>query len=375
LVLSAADLAYRRQERVVRVGDRAATISVRMWNSRVTPELDASWAGLERDLTSTVSAAQAVVAAGSTRYVAQAGTDRDGFPVEPAAFTGVDASGRDLAGLLYGAVTTTKTLIGQGAGLQQALVGGAGYLATMVKTATADTARSADLTAAVGRKYTHYVRVVQPGACSRCAILAGIDSYEHAFRRHPACRCGTMPVDQLANSPAALHASPADYFSTLTPAEQDRIFTRAGAEAIRAGADPVAVVTARAQATGIAYSRHGGAAGTLPNSGRRLERSIIGYKDGQPIFGYTTAEGTTRRGQFAKNQARAGLGHGRRIRLMPETIIGLTDDVELRRVLLRDAGYLTYPTTGADWITRRNALVRADRAAADRFYRSKGISL
>jgi hypothetical protein len=375
LALSAADLAYARQDRVVRVGDRAASITVRMWNSRITPELDASWAGLEPDLTSTVAAAQTTVAAGSTRYVAQAGSDRDGFPVEPAAFAGVDASGRSLAGLLYGAVTTAKTLIGSGAGLQQALSGGAGYLAAMAKTATADTARSADLTAAVGRKYTHYVRVVQPGACSRCAILAGIGSYSTAFKRHPACRCTSMPVDEVDASPARLFASPDDYFRTLTAGEQDRIFTKAGAEAIRAGADPVTVVSARRGAVGIDYSRSVLSGRTLPNSGRRLERTVIGVKDGQPILGYVTGEGTTHRGQVFKNQTRAGLGSTKRIRLMPETIIDLTGDTELRRVLLRDAGYLTYPTTGSDWIARKNALVRTDRATADAFYREHGISL
>jgi hypothetical protein len=376
---SAADLAYGRQERVVRVGDRAATVTVRLWNSRITPDLDTSWQALEPDLVASVTAAQVAVAAGSTRYTAQAAKDRvdDGIPVEPSAFAGVDGSGRSLAGLLYGAVTTAKTLIGQGAGLRQALTGGSAYLAAMAKTATADTARSADLTAAVGRKYTHYVRVVQPGACSRCAILAGIDSYSTAFKRHPACRCTSMPVDEVDASPARLFASPDDYFRTLTTAEQDRIFTKAGAEAIRAGADPITVVTARSQATGIAYSRRGINPGTLPNSGRRLQRTVIGSKDGQPVWGYTTAEATTRHGQFMKNQARAGLGTTRRIRLMPETIVALTDDVELRRILLRDAGYLSYPTTGstADWVARRNALVRSDRAVADAFYRDHGIAL
>jgi hypothetical protein len=388
---SLADLAYARQERVVRVGDRAATISVRLWNSRITPELDASWAGLEPDLTSTVSAAQMVVAGGSTRYVAQADSGRDGFPVEPAAFGGVDASGRDLAGLLYGAVTTAKTLIGSGAGLQQALTGGAGYLSAMVKTATADTARSADLTAAVGRKYTHYVRVVQPGACSRCAILAGKDSYSTAFKRHPACRCTAMPVDSLDSSPARLFANPTDYFETLSTSEQDRIFTKAGAEAIRAGADPVAIVSARRGAVGIDYSRSVLSGKTLPNSGRRLERVVIGSKDGQPVWGYVTGEGTTIRGAFAKQQIQVGAGVQKlgtryrtvkRVRLMPETIIDLTDDVELRRVLLRDAGYLTIPTTAAErasnigaYTARRDAIRRADRATADAFYRSHGISL
>jgi hypothetical protein len=62
---------------------------------------------------------------------------------------------------------------------------------------------------------------------------------------------------------------------------------------------------------------------------------------------------------------------------MPETIIGLTEDTELRRVLLRDAGYLTIPVSSAEqasnisgYLARRDAIRRADRATADAFYRS-----
>jgi hypothetical protein len=44
-------------------------------------------------------------------------------PVQPGAFAGVDASGRTLDGLLYGAVTTRRPSIGRGPGLQSALTG------------------------------------------------------------------------------------------------------------------------------------------------------------------------------------------------------------------------------------------------------------
>jgi hypothetical protein len=189
-------------------------------------------------------------------------------------------------------------------------------------------------------------------------------------------------------------ASPTDYFESLSPAEQDRVFTKAGAEAIRAGADPITVVTARRGATGIDYSNAVLDPRTLPNSGRRLIKTVIGRDaDGNPILGYVTGESTTVRGAFGRQAQIAAGGTQRtsgaryrstnRIRLMPETIIGLTDDIELRKVLLRDAGYLRYPITAADrtaplgggYVARRDELIRTDRVEADAFYRGHGIAL
>jgi hypothetical protein len=42
-----------------------------------------------------------------------------------------------------------------------------------------------------------------------------------------------------------LRTDPKLYFKSLTAAEQDRLFTKAGAEAIRLGSDPAKVVNAR----------------------------------------------------------------------------------------------------------------------------------
>jgi hypothetical protein len=379
------ELAEARQQRLERIALKARARTLRLWRARMGADFDAGWGQIEGAMVAATVAAQTAAATGATPYLAATaradGLDGEyGGPVNPAAWAGVDGSGRDVAGLLFGAVTTAKTLIGRGAGLQAALNGGGMYLSTMTTTAVMDTGRSADLTAMTSRSYTHYIRTVSPGACSRCAILAGIQTSAHTFRRHPGCRCGQAPEYETDQTPGT-YASPTDYFESLSRAEQDRVFTNAGAEAIRLGADPVTVVTARRGAPGIDYSSH--ATAKQPNSGRRMVRTVIGYSpDGSPILGYTTGEGVTRRGAYGQ-QARIGGSRRQRIRLMPEELIALTDDIELRKVLLRDAGFISYPSTaeersgvlGGGYFARRNELIREDRIAADRFYRSKGINL
>lgn len=389
------ELALARQTRLIGIADRAARRAAVLWRKGMTgADFDTAWAGVGGDLTTLAQQAQILAATGATAYVATAAR-ADGVggagatSVQAGAFAGVDASGRSLDGLLYGAVTTAKTLIGRGAGLQSALQGGSAYLQTMVRTAALDTGRSANLTAMSAHRYTMWVRVVSAGACSRCAILAGIGEAQHAFKRHPACRCTSAPVTREDRTLLAggRYDTPQGYFESLDHAEQDRIFTRAGAEAIRAGADPVAVVSARRGAVGIDYSGAILSGRTLPHSGRRLERSVIGHRpDGSAILGYTTGEGTTTRGDWGRRAHRQGVeaqkvGRNRyrtvkRVRLMPETIVELTDDPEMRRVLLRDAGYLApvVDYRDAGWVRRREEAIRADRAIAEAFYREHGIN-
>jgi hypothetical protein len=314
-------------------------------------------------ITELASAAQVANAKDSNRYVAAvaaeygvSGSDR----VVPEAFSGVDGSGRELEGLLHGSVTTTKQAIGAGMGVAEAFLSGGAYLAAMVKTALADLGRSSDLAAATAKGFTRYVRVINPGACSRCAILAGKSDYRTAFKRHPACRCTSAPVLDTGRTDASLIDSPEDYFDSLPPAEQDRIFTKGGAEAIRAGADPISVVSSR---RGVSTAK-----ALSPNGIQRLQKTRIGKRaDGSPIFGYVTSEGKSRRGAFTK--ANGGVA---RTRLMPETIVSMTDNVALRKTLLRDAGYLDFPaaTSPAD-VLRLRAI---DRNTAVDFYRSRGIT-
>jgi hypothetical protein len=149
------------------------------------------------------------------------------------------------------------------------------------------------------------------------------------------------------------------------------------------GADPVAVVSARrgaAASTTAVGSRPKTSAELRP----RLERTVIGHRaDGTPILGYTTGEGTT----AAATSAAAEGGARARARGWSAGAADAGDhhrphpDVELRRVLLRDAGYLDVPHDRADYRTNATGSAAAPRssattgAIADAFYREHGIAL
>lgn len=387
-MVSALEVAQAHQRRIIGRTDKAIRKAVRAWTLMNFADLDASWGQVGPTVLASAYTAQNANAADANSYMKQAtrsyGARTSDLAVNSSAFVGVDGSGRELASLLFGAVTTTKRAVGTGLGSQQALYAGQLYLASMMKTALHDTSRSADLTAATGDDYTRYVRVVNAGACSRCAVLAGISSNRTAFKRHPACKCTAFPVkDGVTQAPAGLHDNAEDYFESLSEAEQDRVFTKGGAEAIRAGGDISQVVTARRGATGVQYG-NGIGRGAGANSGRRMLPTQIGRNaDGSPIYGYVTSEGTTRRGQFGKINRNLGEAEQRAIgarytsskytRLMPDTIVGLTDDKELRKVLLRDAGYLN--VVGSTRDVKRLELAAQDRATATEFYRSLGIQL
>lgn len=381
--MSVVSEAQAAQDRAIARSERAAAVSLRLWREVEPSELDASWAQVGQRIEDTVASA-AVANAASMGRLTQAVARVDGVRGEvlvPEAFRGVDGSGRSLANLLFGAVTTTKEAIRAGASLADASIAGGSYLTVMAKTAIADVERSGSMAAATGKGYTFYVRLVNPGACSRCAVLAGSTRFTTSFQRHPGCKCSTVPLKRPDAIPDGFHASPLEHFDALSPSEQERVYTKAGAEAIRLGADPIAVVNARRGANRQQMD------GAITYGPTRIQRSVIGRDaDGSPIYGYVTQEGTTRRGRFGRMQEGLGSstvrGTGRysrvtRPRLMPESIIGLTDDVDTRRMLLRDAGYLEtqwdYSTN--DWVAKRALQQQADRAAADAFYRSKGIGV
>lgn len=90
---------------------------------------------------------------------------------------------------------------------------------------------------------TGYTRVLVPPSCSRCTILAGRHyPYSAGFLRHPRCDCVHAPY--VGDKPPAVR-SPEDAFRSMSEVEQDATFTKAGAEAIRQGADMGRVVNAR----------------------------------------------------------------------------------------------------------------------------------
>lgn len=175
--------------------------------------------------------------------------------IAPETFAGADGSGRPIMGIAYASSSIVATAV-DGAralggdpvlALSQAWRSAGRTLATAVQTSISDTSRSAKSTM-MGSFGTGWVRVLTPPSCARCIVLAGKYSHYAAdFPRHPGCDCTQMPYDFDTEHPdfKSLFSDSNDYASALTPAEQDRLFGKASAQAIREGADVNQVVNAR----------------------------------------------------------------------------------------------------------------------------------
>lgn len=259
-------------------------------------------------------AAQLATARTADTYIADVLNELDFGPtvqpgvLRPAALVGVRGNGLPATDLLESTIARTRAIESRtGASTAEALVGAQDYLEGILETILADTARAAEEAASAARPWVAgYVRVAEPGACSRCIILAGkFYAFNDGFLRHPRCRCSHVPAPGDRAEVDGLRAinSPDRYFDSLSRKEQDRIFTEAGAEAIRNGADIAQVVNVR---KGM----------TKATSGR-----LVRNADG--LF---TTTASARRG---------------RARLMPESIFEIAgDDRDEAIRLLRAYGYI-----------------------------------
>jgi hypothetical protein len=302
-----------------------------------------SWLAQVPGLSVVVSGAQFAAASPADDYLdevlaAQDSVGDSRLAVEPRNFAGVASDGRDLMSLLYQPAISALTALASGTPLSMALATGAATLDMITRTQVADAGRAADGVALTARRTaTGYVRVLSPPSCSRCVILAGKRfRWNDGFLRHPRCDCLHLPTTIAADLTPA--SDPEAYFRSLSRAEQDRTFTRSGAQAVRDGADLGQVVNARRGMTTTVLGR------------RRL---------------VTTTEGTTTRGLFGAFEVDAGSGQLRRRagaelerrrsgsryvgaarapRLMPEEIYKIAGDDRGEAVrLLRRNGYLTGP--------------------------------
>lgn len=224
--------------------------------------------------------------------------------VAPTALIGVASDGRSLEGLFSQASSDMA-------------------LGLMVVTQLQDVARmAAGVAMTNSRGADGYVRMLSTPSCSRCVILAGkFFRWNDGFQRHPRCDCRHIPSRE--NVAGDLTTNPDEYFGSLSAAEQDKAFTKAGAQAIRDGADMGQVVNARAGMT----------------KAQVYGRDVV-----------ATTTGTTRRG-FAYSRLRGAPGTDRRakgernfrttnVRLMPESIYELAKDRDDAIRLLRLHGYI-----------------------------------
>jgi hypothetical protein len=110
---------------------------------------------------------------------------------------GIASDGRPLDSLAYGAVTTAKVAVSEGASTRQALAQGGNWLDLMAKLQIADAARQAVGVLTASRKNLGgTVRVLNPPSCQRCAVLAGrFYRWSTGFQRHPRCDCVNLPSD------------------------------------------------------------------------------------------------------------------------------------------------------------------------------------
>ncbi|WP_053411688.1 EndoU domain-containing protein [Corynebacterium lactis] len=193
--------------------------------------------------------------------------------IVPEAFTGYMPDGRELGFIKHAVANRVRERMALGASQAEAWKAGSKLLATIVQTGLIDTQRMAKAVAGLARPRTLYVRMANVPCCPRCAILAGKKGYwSKPFLRHPGCDCTQIPLaegkDVELSGP---HFDVDAYFKSLSEAEQDKYFTKAGAEALRNGADYVEVVNSMQGLTGVGddvkpFTRYG-----APRSGwRRL---------------------------------------------------------------------------------------------------------
>lgn len=325
---------YRRQQRYTR---KVANQVQELWRLLDLGDLTGSWdAGIGTRMADAVAAGQLASAGLADDYVDEIADAEGADPeragsVRPSAFSGLAADGRGLDSLMYLSVITTKQGLGHGLAADDAMMRGLQRALMLSTSEVTQAGRSAVGSSMAGKRTIQgYVRVVQPPACSRCIILAGKEyGWNKGFQRHPRCDCVHLPTTLIARNQHRDQGGfidPSAYFNRLSRAEQDRVFTAAGARAIREGADMGQIVNARrGMYTTTAY-------------GRTLR---------------ATREGTTTRGFFyrqerardiARGRVPADIGRQYRLmspRLLPEQIFELAGSRDEAIAMLRRFGYLT----------------------------------
>lgn len=312
----------------------------RSWDKQYQEE-----GGIGTELALLAGAVQVAAARESDSYVADVLNELAfGPPTEPgllniAGFVGVMGDGRPVESLLQQSVvkagqTFNDAFRNAGGSMSnqipgvfdrsraadQALESGEKFVDLIFHEIVAETARAAEVAAIAPREWVDgWVRMVNLPACSRCIILAGrLYQWNDGFDRHPDCDCEHIPASEGIAGDLTL--DPDAYFESLPAEEQDRLFGKAGAQAIRDGADMAQVVNAR----------------------RGMQKAQVFGRDS-----VITTEGTTRRGR-ANNalNSRRNTGGTRPdgaapIRLMPESIYEAAKDRDDAVRLLALHGFIT----------------------------------
>ena len=250
--------AFLRKQQTIQLNAKARLAAY--WH-KVGLDLDTSWRRVRPAATRTLSQAMHETALHAALFVDELmiATDQTAEPemlVNPYAFLGSLPNTMPLDTAFEPAIYRTKQAIKNGYAFPLAKQAGLAYIMQTIGTALADLRRDIISVDTVQRPaLTGYVRVVAPPACSRCIILAGKwFRWNEGFQRHPNCDCIHLPVtsEQWAVS-EGWFADPYAYFNSVSERDQDRLFGRWGAQAIRDGADIYQVENQRRR--GLTVSR------------------------------------------------------------------------------------------------------------------------
>lgn len=241
--MPALEVAARHAAARSRLAARLRSEARAAWH-RVDPaRISATWTIQIRALLAALIAGQRAAAATADTYLAAQGIQGDA-KVNPAAFAGIASDGRNLGSLLALPAIVALEAIGQGRPVPQAMAVGGALAELAAHTQITDAGRVADQVGLVARGGQGYVRMAVGPTCSRCLILAGRwYRWNAGFARHEHCDCIGIPAAE--NVSDDLITDPMKAFKALSEAEQNRVFTKAGAQAIRDGANMAKVVNAR----------------------------------------------------------------------------------------------------------------------------------
>lgn len=339
--MSTADVvraASRHKQDTAELTNAALIRAANSWKKVNPGSVVSSWEMLMPSTIGAVMLAQTDTITSNENYIDFAFNDQniDGLDgsLRPGSIVGtMPATGATLEAAFAGVAYHALDRIGRGRSTNEALQAGMIELSHLVQYAVADTSRAAS-SVRIGTAPTQigYVRVASAGCCARCAVLAGrYYEWNTGFLRHPACKCLHFPSTAVGAAESA--TDPYAAFEALSRQEQDRIYTKAGAEAIRNGADMNQVVnsrrgmTASGRFTSEGSGRRGfyrgtaaGQAGKRRLSVNEIMRRAKGNKERFASmltdYGYLTeygqvAEGAIRGdrlgfGQFGRGGRRAG---------------------------------------------------------------------
>lgn len=249
MALPQAAIDHYRQQQAITIATAQEVNS--LWRT-MGDNFDLSWQAIAPAAFQVVTAGQFQAAQSGLAYtpavLAEQGIDAPAVAtVNPQKFMGGTDDGRPLESLMHGAVYESKSQVAAGASVAQALRVGGEWLTDAVMDAVRDANRqavSADMT--TRPRVGGWVRMLNPPSCKFCVVLAGkFFRWNEGFQSHPDCDCRHIPTSEGIAGDLTL--DPYAYFNSLSEKEQNRLFGKNDAQAVRDGGDIYRVVNIRSR--------------------------------------------------------------------------------------------------------------------------------